>query len=157
MWQAVIVFLLVQPSYAQGLVPGPTVFGKQLVDQQLILCTKRSLSTTLLLRSHEVSLIQMPCNPLPDDCGEGFIEDRQTRDRPVILGLVSLVILRNQSSYSLRQPVGYRVWILNQQVVVTSQISVKTRDTLDPETINLVWTRRLPVPHPFETRCDLIV
>ena len=66
-WHAVIGFLVVHPSHAQAHVPGLTVFGKQLVDQQLILCTKRSLSTTPLLRSHEVSLIQMPCNPLPDD------------------------------------------------------------------------------------------
>ena len=87
-------------------------------------------------------------------------KDRQTRDRLVIFGLVSLVILRNQSGYSLRQPVGYRVWILNQQIVVTSQItviSVKRRDTLDLETINIVWARRFPPPHPFESRCDLIV
>ena len=54
------------------------------------------------------------------------MEDRQTHDRPVIFGLVSLVILRNQSGCFLKQPVGYRVWILNQQIVVTSQISVKT-------------------------------
>ena len=61
------------------------------------------------------------------------MEDRQTHDRPVLFGLVSLVILRNQTGCFLKQPVGYRVWIINQQVVVTSQISVKTRDTLDPK------------------------
>ena len=85
MWQAVIGLLVVHPSHAQALVLGPTVSSKQLVDQQLIRCTKRSLSTTLLLRSHEISLNQMPCNPLSDDWGEGLIEDRQTRDRPAIL------------------------------------------------------------------------
>ena len=62
-WHAVIGFLVVHPSHAQALVPGLTVFGKQLVDQHLILCTK----TSLLLGSHEVSLNQMPCNPLPDE------------------------------------------------------------------------------------------
>ena len=66
-WHAVIDFLVVYPSNAQALVPGLTVFGKQLVDQQLILCTKRSLSTTLVLQSHEVSLNQMPVSLLPDD------------------------------------------------------------------------------------------
>ena len=67
MWHPVIGFLVVHSSHAQALVPGLTVFGKQLVDQELILCTKRSLSTFLLLQSHEVSLNKMPCNPLPDD------------------------------------------------------------------------------------------
>ena len=66
-WHAVIGFVVVQPSHAQALVPGLTVFGKQFVDEQLILCTKRSLSTNLVLRSHEVSVNQMPCNSLPDD------------------------------------------------------------------------------------------
>ena len=43
MWHAVIGFLVVHPSHAQALVPGLTVFGKQLVDQQLILCSKDSV------------------------------------------------------------------------------------------------------------------
>ena len=59
-WYAVIGVLVVHPSPDQALVPGLTVFGTQLVDQQLILCTKRSLLTTLLLRSHEVSLNKYP-------------------------------------------------------------------------------------------------
>ena len=67
MRHAVIGFVVVQPSHAQALVPGLTVFRRQLVDEQLILRTKRFLSKTLLLRSHEVSLNQMPCNPLRDD------------------------------------------------------------------------------------------
>ena len=50
-----------------------------------------------------------------------------------------------------------RVWVLNQEVVVPGQITVKTDDTLDPKTVDLIWPRRLPVPHPFETQSDPIV
>ena len=40
---------------------------KQFVDQKVILCTKGALLTTLLLRSHEISLTQVPFNPLFDN------------------------------------------------------------------------------------------
>ena len=71
---AIVGFLVVHPSHTQAPVPGLAVFGKQFVNQQVILCTKGALLTTLLLWSHEVSLIQMPCNPLFDNGGEGLIE-----------------------------------------------------------------------------------
>ena len=69
MWHAVIGFLVVHPSHAQAPVPGLTVvaIGKQFVNQQLVLCTKGTLLTTILLRCHEVSLSQMSCNPLCDN------------------------------------------------------------------------------------------
>ena len=125
-WHAIVGFLVVHPSYTQAPVPSLTVFSKQFVDQKAILCTKEALLTTLLLRGHEISLTKMPFNPLFDNCGEGLIEHRKTRNRPVILGLVLLVVFGNQDGYSLRQPIGYRVWVLNQEVVVPSQITVKT-------------------------------
>ena len=53
-----------------------------------------------------------------------------THDRPVILALVSVVVLGNQGGYSLRQLIGYRVWVLNQEVIIPGQIAVKTDDTL---------------------------
>ena len=156
-WHAIVGFLVVHPSHTQAPVPGLTVFSKQFVDQKVILCTKGALLTALLLRSHEISLTQVPFNPLFDNCGEGLIEHRKTRDRPVILGLVSLVVLGNQGGYSLRQPIGYRVSVLNQEVIIPGQITVKTDDMLDPKSVNLIWPRRLPVPNLFETHGDLIV
>ena len=50
-----------------------------------------------------------------------------------------------------------RIWVLNQEVIIPGQITVKTNDTLDPKSVNLIWPRRLPVPHPIETHGDLIV
>ena len=40
--------------------------------------------------------------------------------------VIRLVVLRNQGGYSLRQPIGYRVWVLNQEVIIPGQITVKT-------------------------------
>ena len=67
-WHAIVVFLVVHPSHTQAPVPGFTVFSKQSFYQKVILCTKGALMTTLLLRRHEISLTQMPFDPLFDNC-----------------------------------------------------------------------------------------
>ena len=62
-WHATVSFLVVHPSHIQTPVPvcPITVFSKQFVDQKVItgICTKGALPTTLLLKSHEVSLTQL--------------------------------------------------------------------------------------------------
>ena len=52
---------------------------------------------------------------------------------------------------------GTESWVLKQDVVVTSQIIVKTRQAIDPETVNLIWFKRLPVLYPLETHCIILI
>ena len=157
-WHAIVGFLVVHPNHTQAPVPGFTVISKQFVDQKVILCIKGALPTTLLLRSHEISLTQMPFNPTFDNCDEGLIEHRKTRDRPVILGLHGQSCSSWESRWLFLATTN-RVQSLGPEpgVVVPGQITMKTNNTLDPKTVNLIWRRRLPVPHPFETQDDLIV